>query len=176
MFRPDRFVVGVHVLDPEDLIREGVRGVMLDLDNTLLPRFTREMPPRSSEWVAALLDAGLKVCLLSNNWHGAVSELADTLGVPFVARALKPFPMGFNRALKIMGVGRKEAAIVGDQIFTDVLGGNLAGLHTFMVEPLSQEDLPHTLLLRRMEARIMSGIEPQGPSIIAPDGEGSPTG
>jgi hypothetical protein len=104
--------------------------------------------------------AGFRVCLVSNNWHERVHTAAEELGFGLVSRAVKPLPFAFLTALKRVESSRKRAAVVGDQVFTDVLGGKLAGIRTVLVQPLSSSDLPHTLFLRRLESRILRGREP----------------
>ena len=102
----------------------------------------------------------IKVCLVSNNWHRRVSGVAEELGFSLVSKALKPLPFAFRRGMRLMGVKPSETATIGDQVFTDVLGGNLAGTLTVLVDPLSHTDLPHTLLLRRIEAKVMADRVP----------------
>ncbi len=157
LLRPDRYVTSVLAIEPESLVSAGIAGLILDLDNTLLPRDTSIVPDAFAAWLAETT-ARLDVCFVSNNWHERVHEVAGELGVPIVARAIKPLPFAFIRALRVLGLKRRQVAVVGDQLFTDVLGGNLIGATTVLVQPLSQTDLPHTLLLRKVEARIMRGM------------------
>jgi uncharacterized protein len=98
---------------------------------------------------------------VSNNWHQRVHEVAEELGFALVAKSVKPLPFAFLRALKRVGSTRRRSAVVGDQIFTDVLGGKLLGMMTVMVLPLSESDLPHTLMLRRVERILLAGKQPQ---------------
>jgi hypothetical protein len=100
------------------------------------------------------------VCLVSNNWHERVNIVAGQLGFELVAKAVKPLPFAFLRALRKIGSCRANSAVVGDQLFTDVLGGKLLGMRTVMVAPLSESDLPHTLLLRRLERVLLAGRAP----------------
>jgi len=92
---------------------------------------------------------------VSNNWHERVRHVAAELGFDLVDHAIKPLPFAFLRALRMEKATAKEAAVVGDQLFTDILGGNMLGMRTVLVAPLSQTDLPHTLLLRRLEALVL---------------------
>jgi HAD superfamily phosphatase (TIGR01668 family) len=107
------------------------------------------------------------MCLVSNNWHERVTTVADELGLPMVSKAVKPLPFAFLKALGILDARPQQTAVIGDQLFTDIVGGNLIGARTVLVEPLSRTDLPHTLLLRRMEARIMAGREPVGEATLS---------
>ena len=86
--------------------------------------------------------------------------VAAELGFDLVDHAVKPLPFAFLRALSKVGAHRSEAAVVGDQLFTDILGGRLLGMRTILVAPLSQTDLPHTLILRRLEALVLKGRVP----------------
>lgn len=160
LFTPDIYLVDVHSIDLDSLKRQGIEALLIDLDNTLLPRDRDDVPDALREWAHALADQGFKVCLVSNNWHEKVSIVADELGFDLVAKAIKPLPFAFWRALRRLGVSRRHAAVVGDQLFTDMLGGNLLGMMTILVTPLSATDLPHTLMLRRIESRILAGRKP----------------
>lgn len=154
LLRPSHRLAGVRDIDLDALESCGIRGLLIDLDNTLLPRDTSVVPDEVLAWIASTCRR-FRVCLVSNNWHERVREVAAELGLPLVAKAVKPLPFAFIRAMRTIDVQPRQCAVIGDQIFTDVVGGNLMGATTIMVDPLSQADLPHTLLLRRVEARIM---------------------
>jgi uncharacterized protein len=158
---PDQYLRSVHDIDLDALRAEGVEALLMDLDNTLLPRDTSAVPDAIVAWAASLRESGIKVVLVSNNWHERVHSVAEELGFELVAKAVKPLPFAFLRALSLLGVTRKQAAIVGDQMFTDVLGGKLLGIKTIMVLPLSTSDLPHTLMLRHVEKVLLAGRQPQ---------------
>lgn len=160
MLRPDLYFTSVHAIDLDDLRRRGVRHLLVDLDNTLLPRDTNVVPDDLREWARLVGREGFSVCLVSNNWHERVKAVADELGFGLVPKALKPLPFAFRKALRVLGGEPGEAAVVGDQVFTDILGGNLAGMTTVLVEPLSTTDLPHTLVLRLIERRVLADREP----------------
>lgn len=162
MLSPDLYLRSVHDIDLDALSAQGIDTLLMDLDNTLLPRDSSIIPDDVSAWAASLPGHGFAVCLVSNNWHERVREVADELGFKLVAKAVKPLPFAFWRALTLMGSTRKRSAIVGDQMFTDVLGGKLLGIKTIMVLPLSKSDLPHTLMLRRVEKVLLGGRQPQG--------------
>ena len=152
---PDFYLSSVHAVDLDDLTARGIRVLLLDLDNTLLPRDTNVVPDELKAWAAGLRDRGFSVCLVSNNWHERVHHVASELGFDLVDKAIKPLPFAFLAALRRAGAKRREAAVIGDQLFTDILGGNMLGMRTVLVAPLSQTDLPHTLLLRRLEALVL---------------------
>ena len=158
---PDLYLRSVRDIDLDALQAQGVDTLLMDLDNTILPRDSNVVPDDVKKWAASLTRRGFKVCLVSNNWHDRVKVVAEELGFSLVAKAVKPLPFAFFRALKVTGSSRRQAAIVGDQMFTDVLGGKLTGIMTVLVTPLSESDLPHTLLLRRLERVILAGRQPQ---------------
>lgn len=164
LITPARVAASVADLDPRDLARSGIRGVILDLDNTIVPWGEAVPTEVARGWVAGLLREGLRVCIVSNNSRVWAAQVGDILKVPVVGWALKPVPFGFRRALAIMGTAPGETALVGDQLFTDVLGGNLLGLRTILVEPLSAREFPTTRLVRRLERlirdRVVRSISP----------------
>jgi uncharacterized protein len=161
VFGPDLYYSSVHAIDLDALSAEGVRVLLLDLDNTLLPRDTNVVPDELKAWAAGLRARGFGVCLVSNNWHERVHDVAAELGFDLVDKAVKPLPFAFLRALRRAHARPHDAAVVGDQLFTDILGGRLLGMRTVLVSPLSETDLPHTLMLRRLEALVLKGRSPQ---------------
>ena len=160
MLSPDFYLRSVSDIDLSALRSRGIDTLLVDLDNTLLPRDSPVVPDSARMWVQSLSAAGFKVCLVSNNWHERVSDVAAELGIPLVAKAVKPLPFAFLRALRKLGSKRSSAAVVGDQMFTDVVGGKFLGMATIMVLPLSESDLPHTLALRRVERVVLAGRQP----------------
>jgi HAD superfamily phosphatase (TIGR01668 family) len=160
LLAPDHYVTSVHAIDLDALWRDGIRVLLLDLDNTLLPRDTNVVPDELKAWAADLRVRGFKVCLVSNNFHDRVRIVAAELGFDLVDHAVKPLPFAFRRALKLEDATARETAVIGDQLFTDILGGALLGMRTVLVAPLSSIDLPHTLMLRKLEAIVLKGRTP----------------
>lgn len=161
LLHPDHYVTSVHAVDLDALAADGMRVLLLDLDNTLLPRDTNIVPDDLKVWAADLRHRGFSVCLVSNNWHERVHHVASELGFDLVDKAIKPLPFAFLTALKRAGASSREAVVIGDQVFTDILGGNLLRMRSILVSPLSATDLPHTLFLRRLEALVLSGRKPE---------------
>ncbi len=143
-------------LTPKRLQALGVRGLLLDLDNTLLPP-TEEgpLPEEVRAWARALEEAGIRLALVTNAKPRRVRRVAAALGVPGAGPVAKPLPFGFLWGLRVLGLGRDEALAVGDQVFTDLLGARLAGLRFALVRPLAKDALPHTRWLRRLERRCL---------------------
>lgn len=136
-------------LTPKWLKERGLQGVILDLDNTLLPYGEEEPSPEHRAWLEAL-KAEVPIYLLSNALPERFARIQGRLGLPGHAPALKPW-LGFRRALKALGLSPQEVAVVGDQIFTDVLGGNLVGAYTVLVPPLRERELFYTRFIRMLE-------------------------
>lgn len=161
LLQPDRYVTRVTALDLDALRDEGVCALLLDVDNTVSPHHSAEVIPEMVEWIASLRPRGFRACLVSNNWHDDIHDRAAALGLPVIPKSGKPLPFGIWRAIRLLGVRRSECAMVGDQIFTDILGGSLAGVKTILVQPLTPSDMGHTMVLRRLEQRIMAGRRPE---------------
>jgi len=172
LLQPDFYCRSVTNIDLDELQRRGVRVLLLDLDNTLVLRNTTAASDEVRAWVRAVGKQGISVSIVSNNWHDRVQQAAATLGVPIVGKASKPLPSGFRRALAGTDATPSESAVVGDQIFTDVLGGNMFGATTVLVVPLAGgSDLPHTRVLRALERRVLRGRTPECVSPGNPQGE-----
>jgi len=157
---PDYYYGSIASVDLHALAERGVTSLLVDLDNTLLPRDTSEFPPAALEFVQHVRAHGMTACLVSNNWHERVHSAATEIGFELVPRAVKPLPFAFLAGLRRLGARREQTAVIGDQLFTDILGGNALGMVTVLVQPLSSTDLPHTLFLRRLEALVLKGRLP----------------
>lgn len=137
------------------LKERGIRGLVLDIDNTLTTHDNPKPAAGVTDWLNAARDAGMSMVILSNNKPGRVKPFADILGLEFEADGKKPLPAGVWRACRHMGLPPSKTALIGDQIFTDILGGNLAGLLTLLVEPIEPESGWFFKLKRRGERLIL---------------------
>jgi putative phosphatase len=155
--RPSTQVPTIYDIDLDALRARGIRGVILDLDNTIVPWGAREVGPRLPLWIAAARAAGLRLCIVSNNMGSRVTSIANRLGLPVVTWALKPRRRAIRRALLVMGTTPDATALVGDQLFTDILGGNRLGLHTILVRPQGQREFVLTRLVRWLERLLGRG-------------------
>lgn len=159
---PDECVGSVVDVDLDALWERGMRALILDLDNTLLAWETDEIPDDVKAWVERAKARGFKVCIASNGTRERVMRVAELLGVPAISKAVKPRKRPFRRALEILGVTPEVTAVIGDQIFTDVLGGNRMDLYTILINPMSKEELRTTKIVRKMERRVLARLYRKG--------------
>jgi HAD superfamily phosphatase (TIGR01668 family) len=139
-------------IDLASLRAAGVRGLILDLDNTLVDWNRNEIRPQVRQWLEAARRLSMRVSLVSNAIRGGrVSRIGAELDLLVVTWALKPLPWGFRRAMALMGTEPASTCAIGDQVFTDMLGANLVGIRTVLLAPLSPRESPHTRLIRLIE-------------------------
>jgi HAD superfamily phosphatase (TIGR01668 family) len=159
MFRlvtPDLRVDRVEELTTSRLVDLRLESLLLDADSTLKPYSSDECTPEVMAWVGELRAGGIRLCLVSNGWGRRIGRFADRLGLPFVAGAMKPLPFGCLRAVRRIAADPARTAMVGDQVFADVMAGRLAGLRTILVRPIHPEEEPwFTRLKRRPEAFLL---------------------
>lgn len=127
-------------ITPEFLRELGARAVLLDIDNTIAPYSSHVPDPGMVDWARGLVDAGFRVVVVSNNYEKRVGPFAARLGLDHISFALKPLPSGYIRARRMLGMKSRECVIIGDQVFTDVVGANLCGMRSVLLEPLEPED------------------------------------
>ncbi len=151
LLRPNMMVDAAYEVTPEVLVRLGVTAVMVDLDDTILASGSNDLANAYRSWLIDLRNAGFGVLILSNGDPTRVAHWARQLGVEGFALAGKPLWPAFRRGLRRLGTRPHETAMVGDQLFTDVLGANVAGLVSILVRPLTPGKLPHTRAARKLE-------------------------
>ena len=156
---PKQQLNSIFELDPVGLRYLGIKGIIIDMDNTLVPRKERYVSPRLAEWLSGLKEEGFRLCIVSNNTAEKGGELARTLEVPAFWYAVKPRRRSFRKALRTMELSVGEVAVIGDQIFTDVLGGNRMGLYTILVSPISEKDVFWTRMFRWSERLILKRLK-----------------
>lgn len=145
----------IDIIDFEHLHRRGYRNIILDIDNTIVTWNNHIATPDLYKRIQRIKDMGFEICLLSNNNSKArVQSLAQDLEVLFVHRAFKPLPWSFSLALKKLGGNIHDTLVIGDQIFTDILGGNLMGMSTILVQPISEKEFITTRFVRLLEKKI----------------------
>lgn len=148
---PQIIVKTLYDIEIHTLQQKGIRGIIFDLDNTIIAWDSPTMSPEIIQLINNLLTQGFNLCLVSNNMDKRVKNIADIFNIPYVSRAYKPAKSGFRRAITAMGLTDKQVAVIGDQLFTDVLGGNRLGLYTIWVAPLSSKEFMGTKITRCLE-------------------------
>ena len=160
LFSPTRYLSSVDRIDLNDLWAQGKRAILLDRDNTLVPRDRQCAPEAVSAWLDQARAMGFKLCMVSNNWHrDQVMRSAGELGLEAISHAMKPAPFALNAGLKCIGASKGEAVLIGDQLYTDVWAGNFAGIDTILVQPQTTVDLWYTQIFRIFERRALKGLE-----------------
>lgn len=132
----------------------GYKGILFDIDNTLVPH-GEKADEKAVNFFKKLRDIGFKFCLISNNKEERVKPFADAVGAPYIFDAHKPSVNAYNRAMELMGTDMDETIFVGDQVFTDVFGGNRANMYTILVRPIHPKEEIQIVLKRYLEKIVM---------------------
>ena len=132
-----------------------IKGLILDVDNTLI-NLERKMPEGISNWAKDLQDKGIKICILSNsNKMEKVGAVAHIINAPYIFFGKKPLKSGFLRAQKLLKLNSENIAVVGDQIFTDIIGANRCNMFSILVKPIEEKDYLITRIKRPIEKMII---------------------
>lgn len=161
-FLPSSYVKSVFEINPNELLKMGIKGIITDLDNTLVAWDRKDATPEIIKWFDDMKSHGLKVIIISNNNEERVKFFSEPLGVPFLPKARKPLRRTFKQGLNVMGLKKEEVVVVGDQLLTDVLGGNRAGFYTILVVPVVETDALITKFNRRIERTILNYFRKKG--------------
>ncbi len=159
ILKPNQSVASIYEIQMHVLMQKGYRHIILDMDNTLTPWNDHQVRPVLADWIATVKDLGYTVCLLSNNRQKKVQDFAAKLGVLAAPKGGKPSGRSFKRAISMMQGTGQDTMVIGDQVFTDILGGNLLGLYTILVDPITTSEFIGTRFTRLME-RLIAGRRP----------------
>ncbi len=140
MFKPNLYKLGITDIKPGELKMLGVNTLFLDVDNTLSTHHGFELASGLLEWIDEMKKEGINLILVSNSKRSRVEPFANSINLPFVSLSLKPLAKGFNEAKKRLGEKKKNICVVGDQLFTDVLGAKLYGVKVILLKPILLED------------------------------------
>lgn len=138
--QPNLILDSVLELTPELLQQHGIRFLLLDVDSTLKRYRATEIPPDTIHWIDSLRESGIQFCILSNGRAPRIRPIAEQIQIPFIAPAMKPSPFGCRTAIKTMNFDPKATAMVGDQVFADILAGKFAKIFTVLVKPIHPEE------------------------------------
>jgi uncharacterized protein len=161
-FLPNQHVKSILDIHPKDLQEKGIKGIITDLDNTLVEWDRPNATPRVIKWFEEMKKNQIKVTIVSNNNEERVKSFSDPLDIAFIFRAKKPLSLAFHRATKQMNIKKEETVVIGDQLLTDVLGGNRGGFHTILVVPVAQTDGMATKFNRMVERKILNWFRKKG--------------
>ncbi|WP_075982376.1 YqeG family HAD IIIA-type phosphatase [Bacillus massilinigeriensis] len=161
-FLPDQHVKSIFDIKPEVLKEKGIKGIITDLDNTLVEWDRPNATPKLVKWFDEMKKQNILITIVSNNNKERVETFSEPLGISFIFQARKPLRLAFNRAVKKMGIKKEEAVVIGDQLLTDVLGGNRSGFHTILVVPVAQTDGFATRINRKIERILLKWFRKKG--------------
>lgn len=153
-FFPDDFVASTYVIPFEKLYEEGYRGLIFDIDNTLVPHGA-PADERAKKLFARLKEIGFDCCLLSNNQESRVQMFNEEIQVHYIYDAHKPSVKNYQKAMELMGTDLHSTIFVGDQLFTDVWGAKRAGIRTILVKPIHPKEEIQIVLKRQLEKIVL---------------------
>lgn len=153
-FYPDRYLQSAYDIDYEKYYQEGYRGVIFDIDNTLVMHGA-PADERSKELIARLKELGFQIMLLSNNKEPRVKMFNDEVQVSYIFKAGKPGKGGYLKAMERMGTTTKNTFFVGDQLFTDVWGARRCKIHSILTQPIDPKEEIQIVLKRYLEKIVL---------------------
>ncbi len=153
-FYPNEYLDSAYEIEYDRLYEEGYRGIIFDVDNTLVPHGA-PADQRAKELFTHLKELGYQCCLLSNNKEPRVKMFNDQVQVQYIFKAGKPKASGYRRAMELMGTNQDNTLFVGDQIFTDVYGANCAGIRTVLTKPIHPKEEIQIVLKRYLERIVL---------------------
>lgn len=162
LFLPNQYVKSIYEIDFDKLKERNIKGVITDLDNTLVGWDEADPTPGVEAWFKGLSGHNIKVTIVSNNNEARVKSFSKNLDVDYIFKARKPLGKSLIKATKQMGLNKDEVVIIGDQVLTDVFGGNHNGLYTIMVVPVKNSDGFATKLNRMIERRLLNYFKRKG--------------
>lgn len=154
---PDFIADKITSVNLDFLLQKGVNSLVIDLDNTLAPRDKSVMDVDCKEWLISALRKGFRISIVSNNWNKRARKALEGIdGIKIIAPAGKPFLRGLKKAMKAIDGSSTSTVLIGDQVFTDIFGAKRLGIRTILVLPLSEYDLFHTKMLRKIETKLIN--------------------
>lgn len=162
IFRPTAVRRRVTDLDPAFFRALGIEAVLLDVDNTIATYTGHAPAPGAVEWARGMVESGLRVLIVSNNYKKRVGPFAARFGLDYICFAMKPLPFGYLKARRRLGLRCGQCAIVGDQIFTDVVGANLCGMRSVLLSPIEPEEGVSFRVRRYFEKGLRARFQRQG--------------
>ncbi|SFH47565.1 hypothetical protein SAMN05192551_101119 [Tindallia magadiensis] len=159
LLKPRLWVDELNHIPLKELKTVGIKGLMIDIDNTLVAWDSEEPPETSIRWMEAAKKESFNIILVSNNKPQRVHQMQAYFHCKGLASAKKPTKSGLTKALRAMKQEPGETAIIGDQIFTDVLGGNRLGIYTILVSPIKSKEFWWTSIMRNFEKHVLKNLK-----------------
>jgi uncharacterized protein len=164
LLTPNAQLESAFEITPQWLQDRNLNGLVLDIDNTLAPTHLPGDEAQIRAWLEPLQQAKIPIRIVSNGLPKRILEFCqlfrlDYVGILGLRIAGKPIPSAFQRACQELELPTNQVAMVGDQIFTDMLGANMAGMYTVLVKPLSEKSMTHTKLIRNLEKLVLARLE-----------------
>lgn len=153
-FFPDEAAASAYDIDFEKLYAEGIRGLLFDIDNTLVPHGA-PADKRAEALFVRLRSIGFKCCLISNNKEARVKLFNKNIKVNYIYNAHKPSRTGYERAMKLMGTDAAHTVFIGDQLFTDVYGAKRTGIRNILVSPIHKKEEIQIVFKRKLEKIVL---------------------
>ncbi|RKD22358.1 hypothetical protein SAMN02745883_00802 [Caminicella sporogenes DSM 14501] len=156
---PKLYVDSIFDINLDELKKRGIKNLIVDIDNTLVAWDKKTAPRSVIQWFDEVKKKGFNICLVSNNTEDRVVKFTENIEIAAFHRAKKPFKTTFYKAMNYMKANKENTAVIGDQIFTDILGGNRVGLYTILVVPIESKEFWWTQLVRKIERFILKKIK-----------------
>lgn len=161
MFKPKEYLSSIFTVNLDKLKEKGYKGLLLDVDNTLKFHYSKELKTEIKEWLMVARKKGFKLCIVSNGAKKRIEEFAALINANVISYAKKPSKKGFVQGAEKIGLKTTDTVVIGDQILTDIWGGNRAGCYTILVKPLSKDEPWYIRYKRIFEFLALSGMKPQ---------------
>jgi hypothetical protein len=161
-FIPQSYILKIEDLSIEFLKKKNIKGLIFDLDNTMIPWGEYRVTPNLVDLIQRIKDANISICIVSNNRGQSISDFAKSLKIYLVDRAGKPRSKPFQAAMRLMKTNANETAMVGDQLFTDIFGANRVGIYSILVKPISDKEFVGTQFVRKVERALIKKMVKEG--------------
>lgn len=153
-FYPTEYAGSVYEIDFDALYQSGMRGILFDIDNTLVPH-GKPADTRAIALMKRIKEIGFQTCLISNNGRNRVQAFAEQVDTTYIFGALKPRRKNYRKAMEAMGTSRENTIFIGDQLFTDIWGANRTGIRSILVEPIHKSEEVQIVWKRKLERWVL---------------------
>lgn len=158
-YMPNYYQKSIYTVDYSILLSKGIKCLLFDLDNTIANPKSKEILPKTKKLFISLKQKGFKVIIFSNGLNLRVNYFKKHLNVEGYGLCMKPFSKKFNKLINKHNLNPNEIAIIGDQIITDIQGGNKVGIMTILVKPLTKNERLITKIMRKKEKKILDKLD-----------------